>query len=191
MFFFFFFFLFVFVFLLKPRFYYISAGLMRSASHGDVSMMYYVFHKSVHWQSKRFNVKCLQCGPLLTIIFLKKKTFKVKVYVCCILSMVLQKQLLIEVEKLIIKFGWCFRWLLLLISAIIADYCCKILHCLFSLLIAEAENPRWSVERSRNEPRHDKTCFSHMRTIKAQISLRIRAVWSETLLLATWIVWNL
>ena len=26
------------------------------------------------------------------------------------------------------------------------------------------------------EPRHEKTCFSHMRTAKVQISLRIRAV---------------
>ena len=31
---------------------------------------------------------------------------------------------------------------------------------------------------STNEPRHEKTCFCHMRTTKAQISLRIRAVWS-------------
>ena len=28
-----------FLYLIKPRFYYISAGLMRSTSHGDVSMM--------------------------------------------------------------------------------------------------------------------------------------------------------
>ena len=34
------------------------------------------------------------------------------------------------------------------------------------------------------EPRHEKTCLSHMRTIKAQISLRIRAVWSVPLLFA-------
>ena len=27
-----------------------------------------------------------------------------------------------------------------------------------------------------SEPRHEKTCFCHMRTTKAQISLRIRAV---------------
>ena len=32
------------------------------------------------------------------------------------------------------------------------------------------------------EPRHEKTCFCHMRTTKAQISLRIRAVWSAPLL---------
>ena len=31
----------------------------------------------------------------------------------------------------------------------------------------------WSIE-----PGHEKMCLSHMRTIKAQISLRIRAVWS-------------
>ena len=30
---------FFFLYLIKPRFYYISAGLMKSASHGDVSMM--------------------------------------------------------------------------------------------------------------------------------------------------------
>ena len=31
-----------------------------------------------------------------------------------------------------------------------------------------------------NEPRHEKTCFSHMRTTKVQISLRIREVWFST-----------
>ena len=31
------------------------------------------------------------------------------------------------------------------------------------------------------EPRHEKTCLCHMRTTKAQISLRIRAVWSAPL----------
>ena len=31
--------LFYFFYLIKPRFYYISAGLMGSTSHGDVSMM--------------------------------------------------------------------------------------------------------------------------------------------------------
>ena len=36
-----------------------------------------------------------------------------------------------------------------------------------------------------NEPRHEKTCFSHMRTTKVQLSLRIRAVWSAPLLPAT------
>ena len=34
------------------------------------------------------------------------------------------------------------------------------------------------------EPRHDKTCFCHMRTTKMQISLRICAVWSASLLFA-------
>ena len=38
------------------------------------------------------------------------------------------------------------------------------------------------------EPRHEKTCFCHMRITKAQISLRIRAVWSAPLLFAAWIV---
>ena len=33
-----------------------------------------------------------------------------------------------------------------------------------------------------------KTCLCHMRTTKAQISLRIRAVWSVPLLFAAWIV---
>ena len=32
------------------------------------------------------------------------------------------------------------------------------------------------------EPHHEKTCSFHMRTTKAQISLRIRAVWSAPLL---------
>ena len=31
--------LFLFLYLIKPRFYYISAGLMRSASRGDEAMM--------------------------------------------------------------------------------------------------------------------------------------------------------
>ena len=35
-----------------------------------------------------------------------------------------------------------------------------------------------------NEPRHEKTCFSHMRTTKVQISLRIRAARSAPLLFA-------
>ena len=34
------------------------------------------------------------------------------------------------------------------------------------------------------EPRHEKTCFCPMRTTKAQISLRIRAVWIAPLLFA-------
>ena len=33
-----------------------------------------------------------------------------------------------------------------------------------------------------NEPHHEKTCLCYMRTTKAQISLRIRAVWSAPLL---------
>ena len=40
------------------------------------------------------------------------------------------------------------------------------------------------------EPHHDKPCFCHMRTTKAQISLRIRAVWSAPLLFGAWIVYN-
>ena len=35
------------------------------------------------------------------------------------------------------------------------------------------------------EPCHEKTCFCHMRTTKAQISLRIRAVWSAPLLFSS------
>ena len=38
------------------------------------------------------------------------------------------------------------------------------------------------------EPHHEKTCFCHMRTTKAQISLRIRAIWWVPLLLAAQIV---
>ena len=34
------------------------------------------------------------------------------------------------------------------------------------------------------EPHHEKTCLCHMQTIKVQISLRIRAVWSVPLLFA-------
>ena len=36
--------------------------------------------------------------------------------------------------------------------------------------------------------RHDKTSFCQIRTTKAQISRRIRAVWSASLLFAAWIV---
>ena len=38
------------------------------------------------------------------------------------------------------------------------------------------------------EPRHEKTCLCYMRTTEAQISLRIRPVWSAPLLFAAWIV---
>ena len=38
------------------------------------------------------------------------------------------------------------------------------------------------------EPCHEKTCLCHTRTTKAQISLRIRAAWSASLLVAAWIV---
>ena len=39
-----------------------------------------------------------------------------------------------------------------------------------------------------NEPRHEKTCFSHMRITTVQISLCIRALWSAPLFFATEIV---
>ena len=39
-----------------------------------------------------------------------------------------------------------------------------------------------SSEKKTNEPRHEKTCVSHVQTTKVQISLRIRAVWSAPLL---------
>ena len=42
----------------------------------------------------------------------------------------------------------------------------------------ELSENRW------HEPRHEKTCFSHMQTTKVQIRLHIRAVWSATLLFA-------
>ena len=41
-----------------------------------------------------------------------------------------------------------------------------------------------SAKKSIFEPRHKKTCICHMRTTKAQISMRIRAVWSAPLLFA-------
>ena len=40
----------------------------------------------------------------------------------------------------------------------------------------------------KNEPQHQKTCFCHMRTTKAQIVLCIRAVWSAPLLFTAEIV---
>ena len=42
-----------------------------------------------------------------------------------------------------------------------------------------------------DEPPHEKTCLCHMRTTKAQISLRICSVWSAPLLFAAWIVYYL
>ena len=44
---------------------------------------------------------------------------------------------------------------------------------------------------SENEPLNEKTCFCRMWTTKAQISLRIHAVWSAPLLFAAWIVTRL
>ena len=41
------------------------------------------------------------------------------------------------------------------------------------------------------EPHHEKICLCHMWTTKAQISLRIHAVWSAPLLFTAWIVWYL
>ena len=41
---------------------------------------------------------------------------------------------------------------------------------------------------STYEPRHEQTCLWHMRTTKAQISLRIRTVWLAPLLFAAWII---
>ena len=46
----------------------------------------------------------------------------------------------------------------------------------------------WCQQTKSFEPRHEKTCFSHMQTTKVQISLRIHAVWSAPLLFATQIV---
>ena len=39
-----------------------------------------------------------------------------------------------------------------------------------------------------NKPRHEKTCLCHMQTTKAQISLRISAVWSALLLFTAYTV---
>ena len=46
----------------------------------------------------------------------------------------------------------------------------------------------WTIAVLYDEPRHEKTCLCHMRTTKAQISLRIHTVWSAPLLFAAWIV---
>ena len=55
--------------------------------------------------------------------------------------------------------------------------------------------PWWSIQvvknvdiKLLNEPGHEETCLCHMRTTKAQISLRNFAVWSVLLLFAAWIV---
>ena len=50
-------FFFFFLYLIKPRFYYVSADLMRSASHGDVSMMVYRV-----WSSRTYSVQALHKG---------------------------------------------------------------------------------------------------------------------------------
>ena len=42
--------------------------------------------------------------------------------------------------------------------------------------------PLLNIRHILSEPRHDKTCFYHMRTTNEKISLRIRAVWSASLL---------
>ena len=44
--------------------------------------------------------------------------------------------------------------------------------------------PAYCHWNSANEPHHEKTCFSHMRSTKVQISLRICTVWSASLLFA-------
>ena len=49
-------------------------------------------------------------------------------------------------------------------------------------------NPRHSDGVRIDEPHHEKTCFCPMRTTKAQISLRIHAVWSAPLFFTAWIV---
>ena len=61
--------LFFFLYLIKPRFYYISAGLMRSASHGDVSMVAGEFNLSVHHSinSKRVEVRILSVNTMQSI----------------------------------------------------------------------------------------------------------------------------
>ena len=56
--------------------------------------------------------------------------------------------------------------------------------------------PLWQIDSffyyyyylSETGPRHKKTCFCHTSTTKAQISLRIHAVWSAPLLFEAWIV---
>ena len=48
--------------------------------------------------------------------------------------------------------------------------------------------PKYFIVGLPYEPRHEKSCFSHMRTTKAQISLHIRPVWSAPLLLTAWII---
>ena len=69
-----------------------------------------------------------------------------------------------------------------------------LLHLLVTVLqYTEMENCNWNQfytpksTKQSYEPRHEKTCFCHMRTTKAQISLRIRAGctgWSAPLLFA-------
>ena len=60
------------------------------------------------------------------------------------------------------------------------------LSAIFKLFIWSTWNFRcpWIHKATPNEPRHEKTCVSHMRTTKVQISLCIRAVWSAPLLFA-------
>ena len=65
--------------------------------------------------------------------------------------------------------------------------------CFVFLLLIRARSELFQLKQKRrlhysitdtHEQHHEKTCFSHMRTTKTQISLRIRAVWSASLLFA-------
>ena len=60
----------------------------------------------------------------------------------------------------------------------------------FSTVRLDATNsfPSNTTYLSENRPHHEKTCFCHMWTTKAQICLRIHTVWSAPLLFAAWIV---
>ena len=52
-------------------------------------------------------------------------------------------------------------------------------------LTGASQVSKYHKAKEKNEPCHEKTCFSHMWSAKMQISLRIHAVWSAPLLFAT------
>ena len=63
------------------------------------------------------------------------------------------------------------------LSLIAVFFLCLIFKEIEEVVVA-SRNTKTLNKTEFNEPRHEKTCLSHMRATKAQISLRIRAVWS-------------
>ena len=84
--------------------------------------------------------------------------------------------------KTLFRLGRCPGWSE---SSLSSHYFCWVLSCCGSFHIFQGIMLVYDIT---NEPHHDKTCFYHIRTITAQISLHIGAVWSAPLLYTAWIV---